>query len=47
MPRSIQQLVQEGKQVAEDWEEGLYLFQFFLISVSVCLWIYRSGGRGS
>ena len=29
MPRSIQQLVQEGKQEAEDWEEGLYRFEFF------------------
>ena len=29
MPRSIQQLVQEGKLVAEDWEEGFYLFEFF------------------
>lgn len=40
MPRSIQQLVQEGKQVAEDWEEGLYLFEFFefqCMCVCICV----------
>ena len=46
MPRSIQQLVQEGKRVAEDWEEGFYLFEFFefqcmclclCVSLCVCL----------
>ncbi|CAI9172524.1 unnamed protein product [Rangifer tarandus platyrhynchus] len=38
MPRSIQQLVQEGKQVAEDWEEGLYLFEFFEFQC-MCVWV--------
>ena len=46
MPRSIQQLVQEGKLVAEDWEEGFHLFEFFefqciCVSVFVDLPVWR------
>ena len=41
MPRSIQQLVQEGKLVAEDWEEGFYLFEFFEFQcICVSVFVY-------
>ena len=48
MPRSIQQLVQEGKRVAEDWEEGFYLFEFFefqCMCVCVCGFTGLEGGE--